>query len=153
MKRKRRRKIPNIKPHRLPVDDFVTQIIRHVLGFPPLTELQPGSPNYMYLRIVGMEFQMEEILEKIKVGLNPQESFTQMNKDRDVKSRIRGQVMHLNPPVLKKAPEEIRNRKSEAPKNMRKKNNRFVSFLMGKRLPIRTPPMDNAPRLKKMTLY
>jgi len=107
----------------------------------------------MYLRIVGMEFQMEEILEKIKVGLNPQESFTQMNKDRDVKSRIRGQVMHLNPPVLKKAPEEIRNRKSEAPKNMRKKNNRFVSFLMGKILPIRTPPMDNVPRLKKMTLY
>jgi len=76
-----------------------------------------------------------------------------MNKDRDVKSRIRGQVMHLNPPVLKKAPEEIRNRKSEAPKNMRKKNNRFVSFLMVKRLPIRTPPMDNVPRLKKMTLY
>ena len=96
---------------------------------------------------------MKEILEKIKVGLNPQKSFTQMNKDRDVKSRIRGQVMHLNPPVLKEAPEEIRNRKSEAPKNMRKKNNRFVSFLMGKRLPIRTPLMDNVPRLKKMTLY
>ena len=96
---------------------------------------------------------MEEILEKIKVGLNPQESFTEVDKDRDTKNRIRGQVMHLNPPVMEKAPEEIRNRKSEAPKNMRKKNNRFVSFLMGKRLPIRMPPMDNVPRLKKMTLY
>ena len=61
--------------------------------------------------------------------------------------------MHLDPPVVKKASKEIKNWKSEAPKNMRKKNNRFVSFLMGKRLPIRTPPMDNAPRLKKMTLY
>ena len=29
---------------------------------------------------------MKEILEKIKVGLNPQESFTQMNKDQDVKN-------------------------------------------------------------------
>ena len=55
---------------------------------------------------------MKEILEQIEVGLNFQESFTQMNKDRDVKNRIRGQVMHLNPPVLKKAPEEIRNQKT-----------------------------------------
>jgi len=107
----------------------------------------------MYLRIVGMEFQMEEILEKIKVGLNPQESFTQMNKDRDVKNRISGQMMHLNPPMMKKTSKEIINQKIEAPKNIRKKNNRFVSFLMGKILPIRTPPMDNVPRLKNMTLY
>ena len=62
-------------------------------------------------------------------------------------------MMHLNPPMEKEALEEIRNRKTEAPKNIRKENNRFVSFLMGKRLPIRTPPMDNVPRLKKMTLY
>ena len=34
----------------------------------------------------------------VTAGLNPQESFTQMNKDRDVKNRIRGQMMHLNPP-------------------------------------------------------
>ena len=40
---------------------------------------------------------MEEILEKIDVGLNPQESFTKMDKDRDVKNRIRGQVVHLDP--------------------------------------------------------
>ena len=40
---------------------------------------------------------MEEVLEKIEVGLNPQESFTEIDKDRDVKNRIRGQVMHLNP--------------------------------------------------------
>ena len=41
---------------------------------------------------------MKRVLEKIKVGLNPQESFTQMNKDQDLKNRVRGQVMHLNPP-------------------------------------------------------
>ena len=87
---------------------------------------------------------MNEILERIEMGLDPQESFTKMDKDRDVKNRIRGQVMHLNPPVMKKTPEKkIRNRKTEATKNMRKKNNRFVFFLMRKRLPIRTPPMDN----------
>ena len=100
-----------------------------------------------------MGFQMKEILEKIEVGLDPQESFTKMNKDRDVKNRIRGQVMHLDPPGMKKASEEIRNWKTEATKNMRKKNYRFVSFLMRKRLPIRTPPMDHVLGLKKVTLY
>ena len=44
--------------------------------------------------------------------------------------------MHLDPPVVKKTLEEIRNWKTEATKNMRKKNNRFVSFLMRKGLPI-----------------
>jgi hypothetical protein len=33
-----------------------------------------------------MRLQMEEILEKIKMGFNPQEGFAQMNKDRDVKN-------------------------------------------------------------------
>jgi hypothetical protein len=50
----------------------------------------------------------------------------------------------------KEAPEEIGNRKTEAPKNIRKENNRFVSFLMGKRLPRSPTPMDNAMWLNKM---
>jgi hypothetical protein len=40
---------------------------------------------------------MKEILKQVEVGLNPQEGFTQVDKDRDVKDGIRGQVMHLNP--------------------------------------------------------
>ena len=90
---------------------------------------------------------MKEILEKIKVGLNPQKSFTQMNKDQDFKNRVRGQMMHLNPPVMKKTSEEIGNRKTEAPKNMRKENNRFIPFLMEKRFPHRS--MLQLQRLRK----
>jgi len=70
-----------------------------------------------------------------------------------VKNRVRGQVMHLNPPMMKKTSEKVRNRKTEAPKNMRKKNNRFIFLLMSKRLPIRTPLMDHVLGLKKVTLY
>ena len=95
---------------------------------------------------------MKEILEQDEVGLDPQESFTKMDKDQNVKNRIRGQVMHLNPPMVKKAPEEIRNGKTEAPKNVRKKNNRFVCSLVRKRLPIGTPPIDQVLGLKKMLL-
>ena len=96
-KRKRRIKVSNIEPHLFPVDDLVTQLIRDILGFLPMTKLQPSSPNYIHLRNVGMRFQMKEILKQVEVGLNPQESFTEVDKDRDVKNRIRGQVMHLNP--------------------------------------------------------
>ena len=95
--RKRRRKVPNIKPHRLPVDDLITQIIRNILGLLPLTELEPSSPNYIYLRIVEMGFQMEEILKQIKVGVNPQKSLAKMDENRDVENGVRSQVMHLNP--------------------------------------------------------
>ena len=70
---------------------------------------------------------MEEILKQIEVGHNPQESFVKMDKNRDVKNRVRSQVMHLNPPMEKEAPEEIRNRKTEAPKNIRKTIDLFPS--------------------------
>ena len=115
--------------------------------------MQPGTPNYFYLKIIGMGFEMEEILEKIEVRLDPQESFAEMDKDGNMKNRIGGQVMYLNPPMMKKASEEIGNRKTEAPKNIRKENNRFVFLLMRERLPLGSMPMDHAPRLKKMTLY
>ena len=96
---------------------------------------------------------MKKVMKQIKMGLDPKEGFTQVDKDSDVKDGIRGQVMHLNPPVVKEATEEVRNRKIEAPKNMRKENNRFVSSLMRKRIPHRSTPMDHVPGQKKVTLY
>ena len=56
---------------------------------------------------------MKEILEQIEVGLNPQKGLAQVDKDRGMEDGIRGQVMHLNPPVVKEAMEEVRNRKTE----------------------------------------
>ena len=85
---------------------------------------------------------MKEILEKIKVGLNPQKSLAKMDENRNMENGVRGQVMHLNPPMEK-----------EAPKNVRKENNRFVPFLMGKRLPHRFTPTDHAAGLKKMLFH
>ena len=53
----------------------------------------------------------------------------------------------------KEAPEEIGNRKTEAPKNIREENNGFVPFLMGKRSPHRSTPMNHAAGLKKMLCH
>ena len=89
----------------------------------------------------------------MKWGLDPQESFTKMDKDQNVKNRIRGQVMHLNPPIVKKAPKEIGNGKTEASKNKGMKYNRFIQPLVRRRLPIGSPPMNQAPGLKKMLFY
>ena len=61
--------------------------------------------------------------------------------------------MHLNPPMVKKAPEEIRNGKTKITKNTGMKNNRFIHPFMRKRLSLRSPPMDLSPGLKKMLLY
>ena len=84
------------------------------------------------------------------MGLNPQESFAKMDEERNVENGVRGQMSHLNPPMVKEASEEIRNRKTETPKNMRKENNRFVSTLMRKRFPHGPTPMDHASGSKKM---
>ena len=66
--------------------------------------------------------------------LDPQERLTEMDKDQNVKNRIRGQVVHLNSPMMKKTSEEIRNGKTEASKNMGMKNNKFIHPFVSKRL-------------------
>ena len=71
--------------------------------------------------------------------LDPQESLIEMDKDRNMKNRIRGPVMYLNPPMVKKTLEEIRNRKFEASKNMRMEHNRFTRFLTRRRFTNKAP--------------
>ena len=51
------------------------------------------------------------------MGFDPQERLEEMDKDQNMKNRIRGQVMNLNSPVVKKTPEQIENGKTEASKN------------------------------------
>ena len=62
-------------------------------------------------------------------------------------------MVYLNPPMVKNTSEEIKNGKTEASKNMGMKNNKFIHPLMGKGLPIRSPPMDHVLGLKKILLY
>ena len=95
---------------------------------------------------------MEKMLKQIEMGFDPQKSFTKMNKNRDMKDGIWGQVMYLNPPVMQKTSEEICG-DSEAAKNMRVKNNRFVITLMRNRFAHGFSSMDYLPGLEKVFLY
>jgi len=46
-----------------------------------------------------MGYQGKGALEKIKMGMNSKESFTQMHKNRYMKDGIEGQVMKLDSPM------------------------------------------------------
>ena len=96
---------------------------------------------------------MEKISEKIEVGLDPQESFTEMDKDRDVKNGNRGQVMHLNHLIVKKTSKEVGNRKTKTTKNKGMKNNGFNHHFVRRRLSLRSTPIDHTLGLKKTLLY
>ena len=83
-----------------------------------------------------MGLQMKEILEQVEVGLDPQESFTKMDKDRDdVKNRIRGQVMHLNPPNDEEGPERNQKPKIRGPEKHEEEKQQIRFLPHGEKTP------------------
>ena len=96
------RLVLDVEPKVLPVDNHAGHLIRDVLRTYTPTQLQTRTSHYIYFGVTRLGFQVEEVLEKIKMGFDPQKSFTKMDKNRNVKDRIRGQVMRLNPPVMQR---------------------------------------------------
>ena len=58
---------------------------------------------------------MEKESEKLKMGLDAQESFAQMHEDRNMNKRIGGQMMQLDPVVVQESRKERRTRKPQSP--------------------------------------
>jgi len=80
MKRKRRRKIPNIKPPLLPIDDLVTQLIGDILWFLPLTKLNPAPPTTFILESLGWGFRWKKYWNKSKWGAIPKKASQRWTK-------------------------------------------------------------------------
>ena len=97
-------------------------------------QLQTRTPHYIYFGFTGMGFQVEEVMEKIKMGFDPQKSFTEMNKNGNVKDRIWGQIMCLNHPMMQETSEEVRSRDSETTQNMRLKHYCFIHSFTRRRI-------------------
>ena len=55
---------------------------------------------------------MEKESEKLKMGLDAQESFAQMHEDRNMNKGIGGQMMQLDPVVAQESRKERRTRNS-----------------------------------------
>jgi hypothetical protein len=72
--------------------------------------LDAGSTDYSWVVGAWLRLQAEEFLEQDPVGLDPQEGFTKMDKDGDVKNPIRVQVQLLDNVVLVETLEEVARR-------------------------------------------
>ena len=57
---------------------------------------------------------MEKESEKLKMGLDAQESFAQMHEDRNMNKGIGGQMMQLDPVVVQEPRKERRARKPQS---------------------------------------
>ena len=64
------------------------------------------SANYIYDNCTWLRFQIEKMLKQIEMGLDSHICFTKLNNNQDVEDRIWGQVVFLNPPMIKKALEK-----------------------------------------------
>ena len=71
---------------------------------------------------------MEEIAEEIPVGLDPQECFAEMNKDRNVKNGVWGQMLDLNPIEIKESTKEIGGGQSKTSLHEMRENDGFPRF-------------------------
>ena len=82
----------------------------------------------MQLNPAGVE--MKKIAKKVLVGLDSKKSFTEVDKDRDMKNGIGVQMMDLNPIEIKKALKEIRGWKSKTPLNKMLEKNKLINIII-----------------------
>jgi hypothetical protein len=68
--------------------------------------LDAGSPYNGWILGGRLRFDSEEEAEKVPVGFDSKEGFTEMDKNRDVANRVRVEMMELKPVVVKEAMEK-----------------------------------------------
>ena len=95
---------------------------------PTLFQLKAASPYFTRILQIWKRFQMEEIAEEIPVGLDPQECFAEMNKDRNVKNGVWGQMLDLNPIEIKESAKEIGGGQSKTSLHEMRENDGFPRF-------------------------
>jgi hypothetical protein len=84
----------------------------------------------------------EEEAEKIPVGLDSEEGFTEMDKNRNVANRIWVEVMELKAVIIKKAAEERTRGVGQSPFGKMVKYDDFVDIFHRERFTVRGAPID-----------
>jgi hypothetical protein len=90
----------------------------------------------------GLWFDAEEEAEKIPVGFDSEESFVEIDKNRNVADGIRVEVMELKPVVIQKAAEETTRGEGQSPFRKMEKCDNLVNILHGERFTVRGAPVD-----------
>jgi hypothetical protein len=90
----------------------------------------------------GLWFDAEEEAEKILVGFDSDESFTKMDKNRNMADGVRVEVMELKPVIIKKAAEERTRGEGQSPFGKMVKCDDFVNIFHRERFTERGAPVD-----------
>jgi hypothetical protein len=117
-----------IEPMIFPPGNVGGEFVREVLLSSLLTQLDAGAPyNRKFFR-GGLWLDAAEEAEKIPVGFDYEEGFTEMDKHRNVANRVWVEMMQLKPVIIKKAAEERTRREGQSPFGKMVKYDDFVNI-------------------------
>jgi hypothetical protein len=107
-----------------------------------LSKLDAGAPYNGQILGCGLWFYPEKEAEKIPVGFDSEEGFTEMDKDCDMANGIRVEIMELKPVEIKKATEKRARGEGQTPFGKMVKCDNFVYIFHGERFVKRGAPVD-----------
>jgi hypothetical protein len=93
--------------------------------------LDAGTPYNGWILGGGLRFDSEEETEKIPVGFDSEEGFTEMDKNLDVANGVWVEMMELKPVVVKKATEKGARGEGQTPFGKMVKCDDFVNIFHG----------------------
>jgi hypothetical protein len=121
-----RNHIGGIKLVGTPIPHRINQVIIKELIFMTLAKLDPAATKNMGVVTAGLGLHTEEVAKERKRRRNSKESFTKMNKNREMEDIIRSKMVQANLKVTKKAMKKSRGGKVESGMNKGDKKNNLT---------------------------
>jgi hypothetical protein len=126
----------------LPPRNVGGEFIRKVPIAGLLSKLDAGAPYNGQIFGCGLWFYLEKKVEKIPMGFDSEEGFTEMDKDCDMANGIWVEVMELKPVVVKKTPKERARGEGQTPFSKMVKYDDFIHIFHGNWITKRGAPVD-----------
>jgi hypothetical protein len=126
MNSKRRNHIGGIKPVDTLIPHRINQVIIKELILTTLVKLHPAATKNMGVVTIGLGFQMKEVAKERKGRRNSKESFTKMNKNREMEDNIGSKMVQGNLKVTKEVMKKSRGGKTESGTNEGDKKNNLT---------------------------
>jgi hypothetical protein len=130
------------KPMIFPPGNVGGEFVRKVLVAGLLSKLDAGTPYNRWIFRGGLWFYSEKEAEKIPMGFDSEEGFTEMDKDCDMANGIRDEMMELKLVVVKKTAEEKARGEGQSPFSKMVKCDNFVQIFLGDWITKRGAPVD-----------
>jgi hypothetical protein len=139
----------DVEPMIFPPRNVGGEFVRKLLIAGLLSKLDAGVPYNRWIFGGGLWFYSEKEAEKIPMGFDSEEGFTEMDKDCDMANRIRVAVMELKPVVVKKTPKEGARGEGQTPFSKMVKCDDFVHIFHEDWITKREASVDKTPLLEQ----